>query len=886
MKLLLANFDTSEEQLLKERLDQWGFAAVSCRDGEQIESLLKNEAGIDVAVLGRKNSDCGQWIQSIRDHSSYIYTIRLAEDETDGGEALKSGSDNFLIQPTDADEMIAQISAARQIMYAGEEWRALCDHGNFEVLDLNKGLKYVLSNRELLFELIGATLDSVKKFPMDIQSIRSDAWKELGENADSLGAHEFAGWIKRWREQVPNGPGEVAAANMRCQLAILESRLRNANLCLKEFGFFAKEDGRTEPLKNARVLLVEDMHYNRLIVKKILAKYDCKIVEATNGSEAIEIWEKSPNFDLIIMDINMPVLDGFAATRKIRELEGKRNQKRVPILAVTALAMEGDREKCLQAGCDEYQSKPVEASLLIGICSDLIADREEPGTRPAPQEPFKIDSALLKTDDQIYRFAFEQLFGDLHIELTCLSESSQTIEEAGPQKYDLIVLDAEKDMDLAYHLLKRLPQQRISLIVQSHRSKSLFHRNSQENFVYPFRQNHLLKVLERHSQKLVQNRKRIETLKDIGNFGKLEERVGFQDTVRRSDRQLAVWQKSVHKIGGDLVLSRVFNYHGRFGLLLADVAGHDIKSGYTASWFSGLVKGAWSRCSDPLDLLIYLNSLFDHDTGEEDKRFICALALMLDRMRGKLRYANSGIPEGVLVSAESGEGELIKWRGVPMGMFPHTKRFDCGEIDFRPGDRLYLATDGVLEEIPNEVFFDIDKEKRNASPQEALESIVDFVTRSVPIADDLTLAVFEAKTMPEISNGYRQTILSSLEKIDSAIQKLHGFVVDKLPGRLNWHMVSIAVREAVTNAVVHGNKKDERLPVDIDVELLEGALRVTVSDLGAGFDYPDLKSHREKRDPLRVQGRGIGIMKNVAKTIDLQGSGIRMEFGLDSGPAG
>jgi CheY-like chemotaxis protein len=107
-----------------------------------------------------------------------------------------------------------------------------------------------------------------------------------------------------------------------------------------------------------RVLLVEDNAVNQKLAMHLLTKLGCEVVLAGNGEEAVAR-AREGRFDVIYMDCQMPVMDGFAATRALRG-EGVST----PIVALTANAMAGDRERCLAAGMDDYVSKPLRASEL------------------------------------------------------------------------------------------------------------------------------------------------------------------------------------------------------------------------------------------------------------------------------------------------------------------------------------------------------------------------------------------------------------------------------------------------------------------------------------------------------------------------------------------
>ncbi|WP_052090798.1 response regulator [Desulfosporosinus sp. HMP52] len=117
-------------------------------------------------------------------------------------------------------------------------------------------------------------------------------------------------------------------------------------------------------LKNVRILLVEDMIANQRLEKTMLKKLGYSVELAINGQQALEKCD-SEKFDLIFMDCQMPVMDGYTATKEIKK--GSIFNRKTPVIAMTAYAMEGDREKCLAAGMDDYISKPITILGLEGI---------------------------------------------------------------------------------------------------------------------------------------------------------------------------------------------------------------------------------------------------------------------------------------------------------------------------------------------------------------------------------------------------------------------------------------------------------------------------------------------------------------------------------------
>lgn len=127
-------------------------------------------------------------------------------------------------------------------------------------------------------------------------------------------------------------------------------------------------------LPSVRVLLVEDDLSNQYFMQKLLEQAGMLSTTAENGLEAIELWE-SGDFDCILMDIQMPVMDGIEATERIRN-SGVGAKADIPIIAVTSFAMAGDREKFLAAGMDDYLNKPVHIEDLLEVLHS-VANRKK-----------------------------------------------------------------------------------------------------------------------------------------------------------------------------------------------------------------------------------------------------------------------------------------------------------------------------------------------------------------------------------------------------------------------------------------------------------------------------------------------------------------------------
>ncbi len=188
--------------------------------------------------------------------------------------------------------------------------------------------------------------------------------------------------------------------------------------------------GPPRPGQGLRLLLAEDTPINQKLVVRLLEKRSHQVDVAGDGREAVELHQQN-SYDLILMDVQMPNLNGFEATCRIRQQEQDRGGH-VPIIALTANAMKGDRERCLEAGMDDYVSKPINPQQLQQAIEQVIPSHEnapelapqEPNANP-PEDgggddsdqpaPFDREAALERTggDEEVYRTMVEAFLEDV-----------------------------------------------------------------------------------------------------------------------------------------------------------------------------------------------------------------------------------------------------------------------------------------------------------------------------------------------------------------------------------------------------------------------------------------------------------------------------------------
>jgi two-component system, cell cycle response regulator DivK len=119
-----------------------------------------------------------------------------------------------------------------------------------------------------------------------------------------------------------------------------------------------------------KVLLVEDNEMNRDMLSRRLIRRGFEVIFAVDGQQGIDL-ARSQRPDIILMDMSLPVIDGWEATRRVKSDDATRG---VPVIGLTAHAMSGDRERAIEAGCDDYDTKPVELDRLIGKIERLLGN--------------------------------------------------------------------------------------------------------------------------------------------------------------------------------------------------------------------------------------------------------------------------------------------------------------------------------------------------------------------------------------------------------------------------------------------------------------------------------------------------------------------------------
>jgi signal transduction histidine kinase/CheY-like chemotaxis protein/HPt (histidine-containing phosphotransfer) domain-containing protein len=217
------------------------------------------------------------------------------------------------------------------------------------------------------------------------------------------------------RMQIPGSETPVVLMSNPVRRELLHGRLldvlRQSHRPVPTSAPRDRSSGPKKPLSGAaRILLVDDNLVNRRVADLMLTKAGYEVLNAVDGEDALEQLETDGPIDLVLMDVHMPRLDGFAATARIRKLDDQR--AKIPVIAMTASAMAGDAERCIEAGMDDYVAKPVKAKVLLAAVGSWLGRQHGDSNASGPariippaDKPDTLDERLL---DELRSYAGDE----------------------------------------------------------------------------------------------------------------------------------------------------------------------------------------------------------------------------------------------------------------------------------------------------------------------------------------------------------------------------------------------------------------------------------------------------------------------------------------------
>jgi len=197
--------------------------------------------------------------------------------------------------------------------------------------------------------------------------------------------------------------------------------------------------------KGIKALVVEDNLINQKLVKNILNKFDINVTIANNGVEAVQFYQSNKSYDIIFMDISMPMMSGVEATQKIIEYENENGKKHVPIVALTANARESDKEKYLAVGMDRYLTKPIDVEELVMVIEEYFPIQELRDSLSLASnniEKNQLLNIILYKETELTGKIYSAVLNNLGYKVDVYSIENEFLEQLDKKEYAFALFDA------------------------------------------------------------------------------------------------------------------------------------------------------------------------------------------------------------------------------------------------------------------------------------------------------------------------------------------------------------------------------------------------------------------------------------------------------------
>jgi phosphoserine phosphatase RsbU/P len=504
----------------------------------------------------------------------------------------------------------------------------------------------------------------------------------------------------------------------------------------------------------AKILLVEDNAANGDMLSRRLRRSGYEVVSAADGEAAVTM-AAAECPDLILMDLNLPVLDGWAATRRIK---GAPETRTIPVIALTAHAMREDRERAVHAGCDDYESKPVNLSRLLGkIATHLKAGGADAGARdgmrtaappvrvaepprnarPAPaatNSPTTADGRLLIVDDTpANRDMLARRLARAGYSVEVAADGTEALRRVGETAFDLILLDIMmpdvSGLDVLDVLRRTHPATDLPVIMATALGASTDVVNALEHGAndYVTKPLDFAVVLARVQTQLALKRS-IDQIRLLERgLAERNRELQVANMRMKADLDAAVKVQAAllpsasppvpgydfawlfrpsAELAGDIF--NVFRLDDRYvGLYVLDVSGHGVAAALlsvtvsrflfpipdpTSLLWERTAGGEQCRLTSPARVAERLSERFPFDNTTS--QYFTLVYGLLDLHEHCFRYVSAGHPQ-IVHQRVGHEPILLEASGFPVGVGPG--EYDEYSVNLTPGDRLYIYSDGVPE---------------------------------------------------------------------------------------------------------------------------------------------------------------------------------------------
>ncbi|MDM8525007.1 response regulator [Desulfococcaceae bacterium HSG8] len=651
------------------------------------------------------------------------------------------------------------------------------------------------------------------------------------------------------------------------------------------------------------ILIVDDNPFNRELLRGLLETEGFSVEEAQNGKEAIEYLEKLV-FRMIFMDLLMPGMDGFETIRRIRLMKVK-----TPIVIVSSMDSKQDRRRCLEAGGDDFLPKPIDIEKIKTLTDKYEAESpltaEDRKTSPEDERLPSLTSlkfsdyhVLLVEENDGLADRYHLFLKKLGFEVTHVSNGNKAWDlfMEHPHKFHIIISNIFTSGIDGLGILAKIKRDYLHVLVfiyavtyDADTFQLAIQLGADGVITEAEFETSFIDLIESAIYRANQKGSHTQVASTASQVRKAQEQLikyGCSEPCNTID----IAYSSLSDAGGDLACCRRFNLAGRCGIMLGDVAGHNVISSYISAISLGILTTTWDKNQNPLKLLKIINA--ELNKADYSEYHLCATALLWDRYREKIKMTTAGNPGGLLVK-KMPDGAMnfreLDGGGLCLGLVKEDHLFLTDGIDLGENTYFFLFSDGITKEHIIEVLHSGSVDLKRESIRGMSQEILDGILEKHGQADDMILITLNSADMREkdkhISDGSDHTFfkhygfMSSYEAADEACRwAADQCIPDKIPRGRDSCFIFLALREALINAVKHGNKFNPDAYVDMSLFFDSGELRIEVSDEGPGFELSDKIKKIEDVNVLQSGGRGLSVMRSVVDDLETSGGTVTLIF--------
>lgn len=389
---LIVEDDMKFNEILLDILHKKGIKAIITTRGNGALELAQKYHP-DAITLDLRLKDMDGWLvidQLKNDLSARHIPVCVITVEEDEIPLRQKGVYEYIAKPVTNEELETKLNQLKEfssrkvhhllmVMSEGErrnESIQLLDNSDLEIVAVDTGRKALnqLKSRSFDAILIDNDLNHT-----DVLGLIHEIHKNMQNKSVPIILNRYLKWTQEQENQLEDLMKSSVIKEVKTPVQMMdESSLflhrKAENLPDESREKLVKLHESDDMIRSKQVLVVDDDIRNIFALTTILERHNMKVIPAENGQEAIQILENTPSIEIVLMDIMMPIMDGYETTRAIRK---KPEFKNLPIIALTAKAMSGDREACLEAGASDYITKPVNSAQLLSMIRSWLDQPQE-----------------------------------------------------------------------------------------------------------------------------------------------------------------------------------------------------------------------------------------------------------------------------------------------------------------------------------------------------------------------------------------------------------------------------------------------------------------------------------------------------------------------------